>query len=281
MDLALLSGGSTPEILKFIDLGGILPALLIIALTIFILRLTSRSIDLLSIRWNSHRLLLKQISVITRFLLIAIGGFFAISVVLDLSGEGFSYFGGLLLLGLSFSSRDLIASLMSGIILLFDRPFQVGDRISFNGTYGEVLEIGIRSVRIQDLNDNLISIPNNQFLNSLVSSANAGNLDQMCVFNFYIGCDQNYEKAERIIYEAVSASRYVFWSKQIFVSMKEGVVPDGAERFAILLTAKAYVIDGRYETLFSSDVHKRVKQAFRRHNIRTAGELEWSSADAS
>ena len=59
--------------------------------------------------------------------------------------------------------------------------------------------------------------------------------------------------------------------------MKEGVVPDGAERFAISLTVKAYVVDGRYETVFSSDVHKRVKHAFRLNNIRTAGELEWAA----
>ena len=57
--------------------------------------------------------------------------------------------------------------------------------------------------------------------------------------------------------------------------MKEGSVPNGAERFAIILTAKAYVIDGRYESAFTSDVHRRIKKAFRKNNIRTAGEIEW------
>ena len=53
------------------------------------------------------------------------------------------------------------------------------------------------------------------------------------------------------------------------------LVPNGAERFAIVLTAKAYVMDNRYESAFASDVHRRVKQSFRRHGIKTAGELPW------
>ena len=36
--------------------------------------------------------------------------------------------------------------------------------------------------------------------------------------------------------------------KAVVVHMKEGAVPDGAERFAIILTAKAYVMDNRYES---------------------------------
>ncbi len=80
--------------------------------------------------------------------------------------------------------------------------------------------------------------------------------------------------AERVIRESVVASRYMFWQKPVVVHMKEGAVPNGAERFAIILTAKAYVMDNRYESEFSSDVHRRVKQSFRRHDIKTAGELE-------
>ena len=65
-----------------------------------------------------------------------------------MSGQGLSLLVGLVFFAFSFSSKDLVASLMSGIILLFDRPFQVGDRISFDGVYGEILEIGLRGVQI-------------------------------------------------------------------------------------------------------------------------------------
>ena len=97
----------------------------------------------------------------------------------------------------------------------------------------------------------------------------------MCVFHFFIGCDEDFGLAERIVHEAVVASRYIYWAKPVAVHMKEEAVPNGAERFAIHLTAKAYVIDGRYESAFSSDVHRRVKRMFRKFSIHTAGELEW------
>ena len=274
MELAFLSGKNA-DILKFINLNGLIPALFIFVAAIFLLRLTSQSLDALGEQIPTRRLLLKQISVITRFVLVALAFVLIVISVLELSGESFSFFGGLILFGFSFASRDLIASLMAGLILLFDRPFQVGDRISFAGHYGEVIEIGLRSVRMIDLDDNQISIPNNQFLNSPVSSANAGQLDQMCVFHFYIGCKEDFRLAEQIVYEAVAASRYVYWGKPIFVLMKESPVPHGAGRFAVLLTAKAYVIDGRYEAEFGSDVHKRVKEAFQDYKVQTAGELEW------
>ena len=167
---------------------------------------------------------------------------------------------------------------MAGIILLFDRPFSVGDRIRFDQTYGEVVEIGLRTVRVQTLDDNLVSIPNHLFLNQVVSSANAGALHQMCVLPFYVGCNEDIATAKRIVYEATASSRYVYLDRPIVVVVREGAVPDGAERFVVGITVKAYVFDGRYETAFGTDVTERVKRAFSEQGIRTAGEIEWAAA---
>ena len=272
MELALLSN---LDIVQFIDTSGFLPAIIIAIITYILMRFARFGFNQLGENYTRHRITIKQISVLIQFVILFGGGFFAVSRILMISQDGISLLLGLLALGLSWSSKDLIASLMAGITILLDRPFQVGDRISFGNHYGEVVEIGLRTVRIIDLEDNLISIPNNQFLQNLVASANSGNLDQMCVLHFYIGCNQDYRLAETIIEEAVVASPYVFWQKKVSLFMQEGPVPNGAERFAIHLTAKAYVFDGRYESEFISDVHRRVKQAFRTHKIQTAGDLEW------
>jgi hypothetical protein len=45
---------------------------------------------------------------------------------------------------------------------MFDRPFQVGDRVSYGGEYGDIIKIGLRSVRMNTLDDNIITIPNNK-----------------------------------------------------------------------------------------------------------------------
>ena len=139
---------NTPNILNFVNFNGLFPALIIIVLTFLVVRGSTRSLDAIGEKLPSRRLFFKQLSVISRFLLICIGSVFAVTTILDLSGEGFSFFGGLVLFGISFASKDILASVMSGLTLLFDRPFQVGDRIHFEGLYGEVTEIGLRSVRI-------------------------------------------------------------------------------------------------------------------------------------
>lgn len=273
MDISLLSN---VDFVKFINVSGIIPALLILLVSFYIIRFSKNSLDAVGDRYPSYRLALKQFSVITQFVVLFVGFLFASTRLLSISQDSMHYFIGFLAFGLSWASKDLLASLMAGVTLLLDRPFQVGDRISFAGNYGEVKDIGLRSVRVLDLDDNLITIPNSQFLQTSVACANSGYLDQMVVFQFFISCTADFLLAEQIVQESIAASRYVYWEKKVTVLMKEAPVPNGAERFAIILTAKAYVIDGRFESLFVSDVHKRVKLNFRKHQIITAGELEWN-----
>ena len=266
MELGLLTGG-TEELVNQLNIKGIIPAILVIVFGWFSAGVLSRFLDSLGEKWITRRLLLKQVSVFSRFLIMIVTLFVVISLVFELSGQGLSLLVGLVVFALSFSSKDLVASLMSGIILIFDKPFQVGDRISFDGVYGEVLEIGLRSVRVVDLDDNLISIPNNQFLNAKVSSANAGNLDQLCVMTFYIGAQQDHHLAMTLVNEAVASSRFVYCDKPIAVLMKQVPLGQSNVKMMTQITAKAYVIDGRYESAFGSDVHLRVKDAFQKANI--------------
>ena len=273
MDLSLFAN---VDFVKFINVSGIVPALIIIFVSFTIIRFSRNSLDLIGDKYPSYRLVVKQVSVITQFIVLFVGFLFASTKLLSISQDSMHYLIGFLAFGLSWASKDLLASLMAGVTLLLDRPFQVGDRITFSGHYGEVKDIGLRSVRVLDLDDNLITIPNSQFLQTPVACANSGYLDQMVVFHFFISCTADFVLAEQIVQESIAASRYVYWGKQVVVLMKEAPVPNGAERFAIILTAKAYVIDGRFESLFVSDVHKRVKLNFRKHQILTAGELEWS-----
>ncbi len=270
--LSLADAGSD-NVLRFLVLDRLWLVPLVLAAAWIVSGLISRYLDALGERFTARRLRLKQIAAVSRFLILLLATVVLATSVLRLSDEALLAIGGTLTLALGFAFKDLLASLMAGLILLFDRPFQVGDRVEFAGHYGEVLEIGLRTVRLVTLDDNLISIPNNQFLTGVVACANAGELNQMCVFDFYIGCDEDFEIAKQIVHEAAAASRYVFLGKPITVVVREGPVPEAGLRFAVRLTLKAYVFDGRYETAFGTDVTERVKRAFTLRGIRTAGQL--------
>jgi len=226
----------------------------------------ARFLDDLGERFTDRRLLLKKVKALARFfiylaIIVIIG-----STVLVLRNQAFLAIAGTIGLAVGFAFKDLAASLMAGVILLVDEPFQVGDRVAFGDYYGEITEIGLRSVRLVTLDDNLVTIPNSAFLSDPVASANAGALDCMVVIPFFIGAAEDFYKARRIVAEATATSRYVFLDKPVVTLVADEFL---GERFVTVIRVKAYVFDARYEKAFASDVTERVKAAFRRASIRT------------
>jgi small-conductance mechanosensitive channel len=66
--------------------------------------------------------------------------------------------------GLAFSlaARDTIADAIAGFIILFDQPFRIGDRIEIQdaGTWGDVVDIGLRTTRIRTRDNRMVIVPN-------------------------------------------------------------------------------------------------------------------------
>ena len=114
------------------------------------------------------------------------------------------------------------------------------------------------------LDDNEISIPNNKFLSDPVASGNSGALTMLVQQDFFIGADQDFEKARGIIQEALTSSRF-FLADRPAVVLVNPVQLDMLT--AIRIRAKAYIIELRYETAFTSDVSRRVLSVFQREGI--------------
>jgi small-conductance mechanosensitive channel len=148
-------------------------------------------------------------------------------------------------------------------VIVFDQPFQVGDKISVSGTYGEVVSIGLRSTRITTPDDNLVSVPNAQVVDGQVSNANAGALDCQVVTDLYLPGWVDEIKAKQIAHEAAASSKYVYLEKPIVVIVKD----EFKETFVTHLKVKAYVLDTRYEFLLVSDVTERARRAFREEGL--------------
>lgn len=268
-------------LLRFVQLERLPVALITIFVAWLIVNASGRLLDDLGARFTGWRIVLKQSSAIVRFLVVIGTCAIVITNLIHLTNEVLLALGGSVAVAIGFAFKDLLASLMAGLMILFDRPFQVGDRVQVGDVYGEVLEIGLRTTRIVTLDDNLVSIPNNRFLNDTVASANAGALDQMCVFNFYVGATEDFETAKRIVYEATVASRFAYLRKPVVVHMREMAIPGNERMVAIELKSKAYVMDGRFEVAFGTDVHERVKRALRKAGIRTAGDLATLAANGA
>lgn len=90
-----------------------------------------------------------------------------------LSGkEVTSILAGLGIGGLAFAlaAQDTIKNLFGSMVLLADRPFEVGERINVDGHDGTVETVGMRSTRIRTLTGHLVTIPNGELANKSIEN---------------------------------------------------------------------------------------------------------------
>ncbi|MDO9068985.1 MAG: mechanosensitive ion channel family protein [Deltaproteobacteria bacterium] len=74
-------------------------------------------------------------------------------------------------LAIGMAAKDTLAHMISGFTLMIDRPFQIGDRIKLsNDKIGDVVDIGLRSTKIQGLDTTVMIIPNSDLCNSTVTN---------------------------------------------------------------------------------------------------------------
>jgi len=206
-----------------------------------------------------------QVATVIGFAIYMVGGVLLIYGALKPSKELMLALGGSAAVAIGLSLKDLVSSLVAGLILLFDQPFKVGDRVSFGDVYGEIKSIGLRAVRMQTLDDSLVTIPNSRFITDVVSSGNAGALDMMIVTDFYIDLYSDCSLAKEIIQEALVTSRYVYLKKTVSILASEIVI---GEMVGLRLRAKAYVLDVKYEKAFQTDVVLRVEKIFQESGIK-------------
>lgn len=252
--------GETASIMDFFKPAGMPWALLILVLTVVVARLVTRSLDGLGERFGDKRLTIQQIGSLLRFAIYLLGGLGAASLIFQLTREVLLALGGTVAVSVGFALKDIVASIVAGLVILIDKPFQVGDRVTFKDQYGEIRHIGLRSVRLVTLDDTQITIPNNQFLTESVASGNAGQVHMMIQIDFLIGADQDLTRAKRVVEEALTSSRYIHLKLPWTVLVKS-VTQDGY--FAVQLRAKAYVLDVKFEKAFETDVTERVLEGFR------------------
>ena len=73
-------------------------------------------------------------------------------------------------LAVALAAKDSIANFFGTLTILFDKPFQVGQRITLDKYDGTVENVGFRSTRIRTLAGHLVTIPNDKLVNSSVEN---------------------------------------------------------------------------------------------------------------
>ncbi len=147
-----------------LSLGNILVFILIIWLTLWISKLIRIIVEgEVAPKFKFKRGVPGAISLILRITIIMIGFLFAIAAAgVDMSKMAILL--GALGVGIGFGLQNIFNNLVSGIILAFERPIQVGDIIEVGEFWGTVKEIGIRSSTIFTFEGSEVIVPNGNLI---------------------------------------------------------------------------------------------------------------------
>lgn len=111
---------------------------------------------------------------------------------------------GILTLVSGLASQQVLGNIVSGFMILFFRPFRVGDRITISGNYsGTVEDITLRETIVRDFENNRIIIPNSQISSEVVINANHTDNKICKLIEVGVGYSSDLEQAMAIMQDEI------------------------------------------------------------------------------
>lgn len=255
---------SKPKIEWKVSFGKIFWLIIIFLFAYMIIKYFTKALESIAEKWSASRLFIKRVIPVFRLIgwvvtiYIMIVGVLAppIETVLAVTAS----FG----IAMGFASQDILKNIFGGIMILFDNPFQVGDKIQVGDHYGEVIHIGLRSVRIVTPDDSTVSIPNSDIVSQSVSNSNTGEFNCQVVAEFYFPVGLDLAAMKKIAVRAAMVSKYAYLKKPVSVIFLNQVHQG---RSMVKMRLKAYVLDLRYEFAFMSEMTEIVMKEAQRSGL--------------
>ena len=145
---------------------------------------------------------------ITQYSLIVIGAIVAFQFIgINLSGLAVIF--GLLSVGIGFGLQNITSNFISGVILLFERPIKVGDRVTVGETIGDVQAINMRATMVRSLNNITIIVPNSEFISGRVINWSHGDKKVRLEVDVGVSYDSDLDAVLRCLKEVALEDKRV------------------------------------------------------------------------
>jgi small-conductance mechanosensitive channel len=140
-------------------------------------------------------------------------GYFGINMLAITAALGLGGF------AISLAAKDTITNVISGIVIMFDSPFKVGDRIDVpaTGTWGDVVDIGIRSTRVLTRDNRLVIIPNASVVDGEVINYSQPDPSYRLQVDLGIGSGMDIPRVKQVLEETVRGVDGVLADKPVQV----------------------------------------------------------------
>lgn len=211
-------------------------------------------------RW---RLSVLQFMPVTRFLVAAAAVMLIVPLLIRPTAQGVLALLASVGLALAFVLKDYGSSLVAALVTVFEHPYQPGDWIAVEGTYGEVRYIGLRAVHLLTPDDTEVIIPHSKLWGTSIFNATSGQRHVLCVAEFYLHPHHDAARVRAGLTQVASASLYRKPESSVTVIAAEK--PWGTH-----YRLKAYAKDSRDQFQFTTDLTLRRKEALQALGVQAA-----------
>jgi MscS family membrane protein len=124
-------------------------------------------------------------------------------------------------IAIGFAAKDTLSNLMAGFFILIDRPFARGDRIQVGSFSGEVVDIGLRTTKIQTPDHTFVIIPNEKVVINEVTNYALPDSRLKVMINFGVAYGSDVEKVKKTVMDVAKKSSSVLKDPEPQVFFKE------------------------------------------------------------
>jgi potassium efflux system protein len=164
--------------------------------------------------------------------------------------------------GLGFGLQEIFANLVSGIILLFERPVRIGDTVTIGDVTGKVSRIRMRATTLIDWDQKELIVPNKTFITSQLINWSLTDAVTRVVIPVSIAFDSNVEEVHQLMVDIVKSTPLVLAEPEpsvLFIGFGEN---------ALNFSIRIFVSELSHRLQATHNIHLRLEKAFREHKIQ-------------
>jgi potassium-dependent mechanosensitive channel len=238
----------------------VLMAIAILLASRIIAAIVTRSMDRVLIARGLDRGLRFAAEKITRYLIVLIGLFVALSTI-GVNMSAVMGAGAVLLVGIGFGLQKLAENFISGLLLLLERPVHKGDFIDVGGLLGTVDDIGLRATRVISRDGVTMIVPNANLVTSMVVNHTVPTESRRIAINVGVAYGTDLDHACKVLTDLATKI------KDVIPQPAPEVRHMGFGDSAINLALVCWIAHARDELLIASAIRFEIDRAFKREKI--------------
>jgi len=141
--------------------------------------------------------------------------------LVDIPLSAFAFLGGALAIGVGFGTQNILKNLISGVMLLVEKPIRIGDQVEIDNTVGTVTSIGMRFSTVHGPQGNDILIPNSVLVEQKLINWTYSTPSARKDVRVTVGYRSNVDKVREILFAASKDNPHVLGTPTPLITLED------------------------------------------------------------